>query len=131
MVPYYPSRDFGASHCSSERTGVTGACLVIRRELYLAVGGMSPAFPGSFNDVDLCFRLRELGYRVVWTPLAEFFHFESLTRDPSIDAGTDALLKSRWAHLIVDDEYYPTAPIPVNGELYKSPFITRAERTPW
>lgn len=131
MVPYYPARDFGASHCSSERTGVTGACLMIRREVYLSSGGMSPAFPGSFNDVDLCFRLRELGYRVVWTPLAEFFHFESLTRDPSIDAGTDALLKARWAHLLVDDEYYPTAPIPVNGELYESPFMTRAETTPW
>jgi GT2 family glycosyltransferase len=62
-------------------SAVTGACLAIRRSVYLEVGGMDEeGFGVAFNDIDLCLRLGERGYRIVWTPFAELFHMESKSR---------------------------------------------------
>ncbi|MBR8320605.1 glycosyltransferase family 2 protein, partial [Burkholderia cenocepacia] len=59
-------------------SAVTGACLVMRREVFREVGGFDEEnLPVAFNDVDLCLRVREAGYRVVWTPYAVLHHFES------------------------------------------------------
>jgi len=53
----------------------------MRRSVYVEVGGMDDTgFGVAFNDVDLCLRLGERGYRVVWTPFAELFHMESKSR---------------------------------------------------
>jgi GT2 family glycosyltransferase len=60
---------------------VTGACLAIRRAVYEEVGGLAAGpLAAAFNDLDLCLRLGEHGYRVVWTPFAELFHHESQSR---------------------------------------------------
>jgi GT2 family glycosyltransferase len=59
---------------------VTGACLAIRRSVWFEVGGMNEELRVVFNDIDLCLRLGDHGYRVVWTPFAEIFHFEAATR---------------------------------------------------
>ena len=70
---------------------VTAACLAIRRSVYLEVGGMDEAgFGVAFNDLDLCLRLGERGYRIVWTPFAELFHLESKTRGPAASDETAA-----------------------------------------
>ncbi len=62
-------------------SAVTAACLVIRREIFEAVGGFNEAdLPVAFNDIDLCLRVRHAGYRNLWTPFAEFYHHESATR---------------------------------------------------
>jgi glycosyltransferase involved in cell wall biosynthesis len=62
-------------------SAVTGACLVVRRELYLAAGGLDEKnFPIAYNDVDFCLRLLERGYVNVFTPYAELYHYESKTR---------------------------------------------------
>ena len=62
-------------------SAVTGACLAMRRAVYDEVGGLDDInFAVSFNDIDLCLRLGEFGYRVVWTPFAELFHLESQSR---------------------------------------------------
>jgi GT2 family glycosyltransferase len=62
-------------------SAVTGACLAIRRAVFDEVGGLDAInFAVSFNDIDLCLRLGEYGYRVVWTPFAELFHLESQSR---------------------------------------------------
>ena len=62
-------------------SAVTGACVAIRRTLFFEVGGFDEInLQVGFNDIDLCLRLRELGYRVVWTPFAELFHVESVSR---------------------------------------------------
>jgi GT2 family glycosyltransferase len=59
----------------------TAACLVVRREIFLRFGGFDEIhLPVSFNDVDFCLRLREAGWRNVWTPFAELLHLESATR---------------------------------------------------
>ncbi|HEX6242432.1 MAG TPA: glycosyltransferase family 2 protein, partial [Polyangiales bacterium] len=60
---------------------VTGACLAIKRATYLQMGGLNESeLKVAFNDVDLCLRLREAGYRNVWTPYANLYHHESATR---------------------------------------------------
>lgn len=59
---------------------VTGACLAIRRQVYLDLGGMDEDFPITFNDVDLCLKARKQGLRVLCTPAARLIHHESKTR---------------------------------------------------
>ena len=61
-------------------TAVTGACLLVKRELYLSVGGLDESFAVSLNDVDFCMKLREKGLLNVFTPFAELFHYESVSR---------------------------------------------------
>ncbi len=69
-----------------EVSAVTGACLMIRREAFEAVGGFDAAsYPVEFNDIDLCLRLRAEGLRTVWTPDAELMHFESASRERSAE----------------------------------------------
>lgn len=59
---------------------VTGACLMSRANVFHEVGGFDESLPLNYNDVDYCFRLRQKGYRVVYTPHAELRHFESVTK---------------------------------------------------
>jgi GT2 family glycosyltransferase len=72
---------FGELAVARDVSAVTGACLAIRRAVFDEIGGLdAEAFPVAFNDIDLCFRARAHGYRVIWTPHAELFHLESATR---------------------------------------------------
>jgi GT2 family glycosyltransferase len=60
---------------------VTAACMVVRKSVYEQVGGMEEAGLGiAFNDVDFCLKVREAGYRNLWTPYAELYHYESKSR---------------------------------------------------
>lgn len=61
-------------------SAVTGACLLVKRSLFYEVGGLDESFAISLNDVDFCLKLRERGYLNVFTPFAELYHFESLSR---------------------------------------------------
>jgi GT2 family glycosyltransferase len=65
---------------------VTGACLLMRREQFLAVGGFDERLPVTFSDVDLCCRVRQRGLLVVVTPHARLFHFECLSRGYVVDS---------------------------------------------
>ena len=61
-------------------TAVTGACLMVKKEIYDKLGGLDESFAVSLNDVDFCLRVREAGYLNVFTPFAELYHFESISR---------------------------------------------------
>lgn len=62
-------------------SAVTAACMLVRRSSYLEVHGLDEEhLQVACNDVDFCLRLKEAGYRNVWTPYAELYHHESLTR---------------------------------------------------
>ena len=95
-------------------SAVTAACLVIRKNTYLEVGGLDEqAFPIAFNDVDLCLRLRTRGYRNVWTPHAELYHRESASRGyddtdaKRITLEADLLrLRQRWGGWFAHDPAY-------------------------
>lgn len=65
---------------TQELSAVTAACLVARRSVLQQVGGLDERLQVAFNDVDLCLRLREAGYRNIWTPFAELYHHESASR---------------------------------------------------
>lgn len=61
-------------------SAVTGACLMVSKELFEKAGGLDESFTISLNDVDFCIKLREMGYLNVFTPFAELYHFESISR---------------------------------------------------
>jgi O-antigen biosynthesis protein len=95
-------------------TAVTGACLMIRRDLYLEVGGLDEiSLPVAFNDIDLCLKLVSRGYRNIWTPYAELYHKESASRG-SDKAGENAArfardvatMRQRWGDLLDHDPYW-------------------------
>jgi GT2 family glycosyltransferase len=90
---------------------VTAACMVVRKKLWNDVGGMDEEnFPIAFNDVDFCLRLQEKGYRNLWTPYAELYHFESVSRGKDDTPKKRARFESevealgvRWSTLLSSD----------------------------
>ncbi|WP_454832133.1 glycosyltransferase family 2 protein [Pseudoxanthomonas wuyuanensis] len=94
-------------------SAVTGACMVVRRQLYFEVGGLEERLSVAFNDIDFCLRLQEAGYRNVWTPHAQLIHHESATRgsDDSKEkrerfvAEVD-FMHARWDGLLQSDPAY-------------------------
>ncbi len=61
-------------------TAVTAACLLVKRSIYDEVGGLDETFTISLNDVDFCLKIGRKGYRNIFTPFAELYHYESKTR---------------------------------------------------
>ena len=61
-------------------SAVTGACLLVSKEPFEKAGGLDESFAISLNDVDFCIKLREMGYLNVFTPFAELYHYESVSR---------------------------------------------------
>lgn len=73
---------------------VTGACLMVKKNLYQKLGGLDERLAVAFNDVDFCLRLYERGYWNVYTPYAELYHYESVSRGLDKDtAGRGRFLK--------------------------------------
>lgn len=72
---------FGRAGVTLNYSAVTGACMAVRKELYLKLGGLDEdVFAVAYNDIDFCLRVREQGYWNVWTPMALLYHYESKTR---------------------------------------------------
>jgi GT2 family glycosyltransferase len=86
-------------------TAVTGACLMTPRGAFERVGGLSTAFPLSFNDIDYCLKLRSRGLRVVYDPDTVLYHFESASRSSAVSDWEFALFRARWAHATELDPY--------------------------
>ena len=61
-------------------SAVTGACMMMRADVFRKAGGFDETFPVAYNDIDLCLRVRSLGLLVVMTPFAELYHYESRSR---------------------------------------------------
>ena len=83
---------------------------MLRRSVFLEVGGFDEQFAVSYNDVDLCLRLRERGYLIVYTPYAFLYHHQSASRgayDPEKDRRYEELLRERWKDVFDQgDPYY-------------------------
>jgi len=97
--------EFGILTVARECSGVTGAAMLMRREVYMKAGGMSLRFANCFNDVDLNCKVLELGYRIIWTPHARLFHYESITRDASVPEHEFNLLARRWLRYFDNDKF--------------------------
>ena len=96
-------------------SAVTGACLMVKKSIYDALGGLDECFRIALNDVDFCLRIRQQGYLNVFTPFAELYHFESASRGVDIvDAAKaqryeeeSALFRKRWKEVLEKgDPYY-------------------------
>lgn len=99
---------------AQELSAVTAACLVTWKNIYQRMGGLEEKhLPVTFNDVDYCLRVREAGYRIVWTPHAELYHheFESRGKDKSPEKAHRARrevahMRKRWKHVMRHDPFY-------------------------
>ena len=76
-------------------SAVTGACQMVRRDVFEQVGGYDEAFAVGFNDADFCMRAYEAGYLTVFTPYAELYHYEFTSRGRET---ADAAKLVRWEH---------------------------------
>jgi GT2 family glycosyltransferase len=106
---------FGRLVVPQDLMAVTGACLMTRRDVFEEVGGFDERFRVAFNDLDLCLKLRRQGYRVLWTPHAELYHHESVTRGNDLATptrlaryeGEEQLFRWKWHDLLArGDPYY-------------------------
>lgn len=99
---------------AQELSAVTGACLLTWRNLYQQLGGLNEKhLKVAFNDVDYCLRVREAGYRVMWTPHAELYHHESVSRGKDCSPEKKkrakrevAYVRKRWKHVMQHDPFY-------------------------
>lgn len=110
-MPYHIYRGFAETHPAvnkrRELNAVTGACLLIRRPLFRDVGGFDEGYLNGFEDVDLCFKVREQGHVIVYQPKSVVFHLESQTPGrKQHDAENGRRLMQRWgrAWWLVDDD---------------------------
>ncbi len=88
-----------------EVSGVTAACALVRACVFDEVGGLTPILHNNFNDVDFSLKIRRAGHRILWTPYAVLYHFESMTRAPAVLDEEHDLLKARWLHQLSNDPY--------------------------
>lgn len=72
---YYPY-----SVTAREMSGCTAACLLLKREAFDAAGGFDETLGVALNDVDLCLKVRQAGYKILFNPYARLFHYESKSR---------------------------------------------------
>lgn len=75
---------FGDLLLNMNYLAVTGACLMVRRQVFEELGGFSPGFPLNYNDIDFCLKAVSKGYRNVQVNGACLFHYESSTRTRSV-----------------------------------------------
>ncbi len=125
---------FGRARLLQTVTAVTGACLLVRRSLYQAVGGLNERdLSVAFNDVDFCIRLTKAGYRNIWTPFAQLYHHESVSRGNDLDrdkvvrfqSEVDYMLNTWREDLLYDPAYNP------NLTLQADDFTIATPPRPW
>lgn len=105
---------FSRAWLQTNYSAVTGACMVVRRELFDAAGGFDETnLPVSFNDVDFCLKLRALGYNAVWTPTANLIHYESASRGHNASASERVqflreatFMQQKWGAELLHDPFY-------------------------
>lgn len=87
-------------------SAVTGACMMVRRADFLAVGGFDPAYRINYNDIDFCARLNaHTGGHFVFTPYACLEHHESVSR-PEPEAGDLDQFNRQWSAIVGRDPFY-------------------------
>ena len=114
---YFPRRSngyFEQINVIRDYSAVTAACLLTKRDLFLKVGGFDEKnFAVAWNDIDFCLRLRAKKYLIVYTPYAQLYHYESISRGQDqigermkrFHAETDLMYK-RWSKELSKDPYY-------------------------
>ena len=103
----------GRAGLEQDLTCVTAACLAVRREVFEELNGFDERFAIAFNDVDFCIRLREKGWRIIWTPEVEHYHLESQTighhdsgERAAVFQKEDRMMRDRWGAILNSDPFY-------------------------
>ncbi|MEK4239849.1 glycosyltransferase family 2 protein [Paenibacillus sp. FSL H7-0714] len=97
----------------SNYTAVTAACLMIRKEIFLEVGGLEEELQVAFNDVDFCLKVWSKGYNNVWLPHVKLYHYESKSRgyEDTPEKQERFLkeinwIKRHWSNILENDPAY-------------------------
>jgi GT2 family glycosyltransferase len=125
---WYPAKHRGYFDSISRirnYSAVTAACCLVPRGTFEQVGGFDEDLPTAFNDVDLCLRIRQAGYRVLYTPYAVLYHHESRSRGYELDPRDMAAMKLRWGEVLAADASYNP-----NLSLDRDGYHLRAEIAP-
>ena len=111
---------------------VTGACLLTPRRCFEEVGGLSPEFPVNYNDVDYCFKLHAAGHRIVYTPEATLWHYESSTREGGpVQAAELERINRRWGSLLHDDPFNHPGFVPGQLDRFLPPVLPDGTIVGW
>lgn len=107
----YASRSpghLGTLKSTCNYSAVTAACMMFRRTVFDEIGGFDEKnLEVAYNDVDLCLRVRERGYLIVFTPCAELYHHEFASRGLySAKPSELRYMRERWGELLDNDPYY-------------------------
>jgi glycosyltransferase involved in cell wall biosynthesis len=114
---YYPKLSngyVGRLKIIQNLSAVTGACLMMRKEVFNEVGGFDEEYSLAFSDLDICLKVRKRGYLIVWTPYAELYHYESKTHGfedtPEKQERFNKeieLFRKKWGYILENgDPYY-------------------------
>lgn len=111
-------------------SAVTGACLLVRRDVFHQVGGFDEELAVDYNDVDFCLRVRDAGYRTVCLPYIRLLHHESYTRGhpcatperAAVHRAEREYFSRRWSHVIDDDPCFNLNLKPVEHDIAINPF---------
>ena len=129
---------FGQLGLARTLTAVTGACIAMRRSVFFEAGGLNEThLKVAFNDVDLCLRVADLGYRVVWTPFAELIHLESTSRG-SEDTPENRervrrerlYMRKTWASVLESGDCFHNPNLLFKWDAFEMPCTPRHDR-PW
>lgn len=131
--------DHGRNRLTHRVSGVTAACLFMRKTDYFAVGGMDEtAFPVAFNDVDLCLKLGAAGKAIVWSADARLLHAESASRGHEDTPQKKARaaremeqLRKRWLPTLIDDpHYHPSLNLDAHAQAFNGLALPPRDRSP-
>lgn len=111
---FSPINDDGRVNVIQNLSAVTSACMMVRKDVFSAVGGFDEQLTVAFNDVDLCLKIRDKGYLIVYTPYAELYRKKSMKREHENTPEAQSRLareieyiKGKWGGVIVKgDPYY-------------------------
>lgn len=124
---------FSRASLIQQLSAVTAACLCVRRGVFEEVGGFDEILAVAFNDVDLCLRIHDRGYRNLYTPHAELYHHESASRGYEDTPEKRArfqkeadILRGRWMPLLMNDPFY-NPNLTLSGEPFTLAWPPRVE----
>ena len=104
---------FNRASLIQEFSAVTAACMLISRKVFEQLGGFNETLEVAYNDIDLCLRAREMNYRIIWTPFAELYHHESVSRGADTNKENNIrfqkevkYMNNKWRNWIENDPAY-------------------------
>lgn len=115
--------------CQQEYSALTAACLMVKKSVFEEVGGLSEDLAVAFNDVDFCLKVRAAGYRIIYNPYAELYHYESKSRGSEDTPekverfhGEIRTFEKRWQEILLDGDPSYNKNLTLDGVafLYKS-----------